>query len=339
MQRWFHFRFVVVSDAHRKPMQPQPLSRLVRIALDEVGQPEVTPKQLRYDFVVRQLELHDWQFVSRISGLESASLSTLAPYSSDGTLSTRVNAEDKPPKLNEPALRKVLASEGTSAAGLTMRLVWDAGLRTMDVAALTWDRVDLDHGEIAVDQSPVSIPPELLTLLQALRKTDPQSKPVLHSKTGTPYEPDRLSRLVRNRLVQAGLDNVSLLDLSQDFRQKRQGRDKILAYAETHDGITRNEVMDLCHISKAKAYNLLGDLIQRGDLVHIGHHYHIPGTVIAPEDQYDAIRTYLQTAGTASRRDLANLLQIPPRPCVVILRHMIADGKLILESHKYRLPH
>ena len=52
---------VVLSDRDRKPLTPQSISRLARTALDREGQTAVRLIDLRNDFVLRQLETHDWQ--------------------------------------------------------------------------------------------------------------------------------------------------------------------------------------------------------------------------------------------------------------------------------------
>ena len=65
---------VVLSDRDQKPLTPQSISRLARNALDKEGQTEVRLIDLRHDFVLRQLEEHDWQYVSRITGVEAAGL-------------------------------------------------------------------------------------------------------------------------------------------------------------------------------------------------------------------------------------------------------------------------
>ena len=53
--------YVLLSDRLHKPMQPQPVSHIVRRALDEEGQREVRLIDLRHDFIIRQLQRHDWQ--------------------------------------------------------------------------------------------------------------------------------------------------------------------------------------------------------------------------------------------------------------------------------------
>ena len=64
--------FVVVSDRRRQQMPPESISRLARTALDQAGITGVSLMDLRHDFIIRQLESHDWPYqeaVTVIAGL------------------------------------------------------------------------------------------------------------------------------------------------------------------------------------------------------------------------------------------------------------------------------
>ena len=63
---------VVLSDRDQQPLAAQSISRLARAALDAGDLKAVRLIDLRHDYVLRQLERHDWQYVSRITGLEAA---------------------------------------------------------------------------------------------------------------------------------------------------------------------------------------------------------------------------------------------------------------------------
>ena len=65
---------MVISERSKKPMPPESISRLSRLALDSEGQ-KVNLMDLRHDFVIRQLQTHDWPYVARVSGM---AVSTLA---------------------------------------------------------------------------------------------------------------------------------------------------------------------------------------------------------------------------------------------------------------------
>lgn len=66
--------YVVFSKRYRKKMAPQAISRIARRELDAVGQTAVRLVDLRHDFVIRQLQEHDWSYAARISGVEIRSL-------------------------------------------------------------------------------------------------------------------------------------------------------------------------------------------------------------------------------------------------------------------------
>ncbi len=132
---------VVLSDRDRKPLTPQSISRLARTALDRQGQTSVRLIDLRHDFVLRQLEERDWQYVSRITGVEAAGLNVhFAGHLEEKKISTRIRRETSA-RIDEFALWKLLRAEGSSPAGITLWLTWQAGLRLEEIVALTWDQV------------------------------------------------------------------------------------------------------------------------------------------------------------------------------------------------------
>ena len=95
---------VVLSDRDKKPLKPQSISRLARTALDKEGQTAVRLIDLRHDFVLRQLEEHDWQYVSRITGVEAAALNVhFAEHLEEKKVSTRIQREDAA-QIDEVAL-------------------------------------------------------------------------------------------------------------------------------------------------------------------------------------------------------------------------------------------
>ena len=136
---------VVLSDRDHKPLTPQSISRLARTALDRQGQTSVRLIDLRHDFVLRQLEEHDWQYVSRITGVEAAGLNVhFAGHLEDKKISTRIRREETA-QIDEFALWKLLRAEGASPAGVTLWLTWQAGLQLEEIVALTWDQVRGDR--------------------------------------------------------------------------------------------------------------------------------------------------------------------------------------------------
>lgn len=64
---------VVISDRYKRPMPPESVSRLARNALDAEDL-RVSLKDLRQDFVIRQLETHELALRRRVSGMAVSTL-------------------------------------------------------------------------------------------------------------------------------------------------------------------------------------------------------------------------------------------------------------------------
>lgn len=332
--------YVLLSDRLHRPLQPQPVSHMVRKALDEEGQQEVRLIDLRHDFIIRQLEVHDWQYVSRITGVEAVTLDQhFAAYLPAGRVSTRIRAE-KTPEVDELRLWRLLREEGTSAAGLALWLTWQAGLTLEEIAALTWAQADLNEGVLRLSpEKIVELSDALVSLLAELRQEGggPADTVIRAPRSRAAMRPDRLSRITRTALVRAGLDDLSLRDLRQDYALRSGGEERILRYAQEHGFITRNALMELFQISKPTAYRRLAQLTERGRLVRVGTRYYLPAAVVPPEEQYPVIRAYLLREGGAYRQDLAQLLHVEPKQCSVILRRLVEEGKLQRDKYRYTL--
>ncbi len=96
--------------------------------------------------------------------------------------------------------------------------------------------------------------------------------------------------------------------------------------------------MDLLGVSKSAALKLLNPLRQDGAVVRIGGCYYPAGAVVLPEDQSAAVTAYLAAHGTAVRKELAELLNLPPAQCTALLRRMADRGELLLTGKRYALP-
>ena len=105
---------VVLSDRDQQPLAAQSISRLARAALDAGDLKAVRLIDLRHDYVLRQLERHDWQYVSRITGLEAAAMNVhFAAYLTEKKVSTRIRRKAAP-QIDEFALWKLLQAEARS---------------------------------------------------------------------------------------------------------------------------------------------------------------------------------------------------------------------------------
>lgn len=330
---------VVLSDRDRKPLTPQSISRLVRSALDKEGQTKVRLIDLRHDYVLRQLARHDWQYVSRITGMEAAALNAhFGTYMKEKHVSTRAKREETV-HIDEFALWKLLQAEKMSPAGVALWLTWQMGLRLDEIVALTWDQVDLQRQELHLPERTVAMTSGVLGVLRQLREKTPASRKavVAAPRTGHALDRTRLSKLTRAALVRGGMDDVTLRDLRVDCEIRVGGENQVVSWVRRHQYITRNQAMELLGVSRTTAYNRLKQMVQRGKLTQIGTRYYLFGQVVPPERQPQVILEYLTREGFAYRQDIAQLLHVDPRQCRPILRRMVENGQIVQEKQRYTL--
>lgn len=233
---------VVLSDRDQQPLAAQSISRLARAALDAGDLKAVRLIDLRHDYVLRQLERHDWQYVSRITGLEAAAMNVhFAAYLTEKKVSTRIRRKAAP-QIDEFALWKLLQAEQDTPAGAALWLTWQLGLQVEEIASLRWDQVDLQKERLILPDRQVRLTSGVLSILQKLRKAaPPEAEWVLMSpRSRRPYERTRLSKLVRAALVQGGLDDLSLRDLRLDYDIRVGGENQVLDVVRRQGSITRN---------------------------------------------------------------------------------------------------
>lgn len=328
---------VVLSDRDQKPLTPQSISRLARTVLDKGGQTAIRLIDLRHDFILRQLETHDWQYVSRITGVEAAALNVhFAEHLKEKKVSTRIRREE-PAQIDEFALWKLLQAEKTTPAGVTLWLTWQLGLRLEEIVGLTWDQVDLKGECLRLPDREVALTSGVYSILKDLSAAAESSFVLTAPRSGLPYERTRLSKLVRAALIRGGLDNVTLRDLRLDCDIRVGGENQVVSYVRRNQSVTRNEVMELLGVSKTTAYNRLKQMVRRGKLTQIGTRYYLRDTVVPPERQETVILEYLTKEGFAYRQDIARILRIDPRQCRPILQRMVDNGQIVQKRQRYIL--
>nr|WP_325297854.1 tyrosine-type recombinase/integrase [uncultured Dysosmobacter sp.] len=328
---------VVLSDRDQKPLTPQSISRLARTALDKEGQTAIRLIDLRHDFILRQLEEHDWQYVSRITGVEAAALNVhFAGHLKEKKVSTRIH-RDEPAQIDEFALWKLLQTERATPAGVTLWLTWQMGLRLEEIVGLTWDQVDLKGERLLLPDREMALTSGVHGVLKELSAAAESEFVLTTPRSGQPYDRTRLSKLVRGVLIRGGLDNVTLRDLRLDCDIRVGGENQVIAYVRRRQSVTRNEVMELLGVSKTTAYNRLKQMVRRGKLTQIGARYYLREAVVPPERQETVILEYLSKEGFAYRQDIARILRIDPRQCRPILQRMVAAGQIVQERQRYTL--
>lgn len=331
--------FVVPSDRLHKQMQPESISRLARITLNRGGLQGVSLVDLRRDYIITQLELHDWPYAARVSGVTPATL--YANFAGHMSLDRNTYPGEAVPAqtLDEFRLWKVLQAEGDSPTGLALWLAWKMGMTLQDIASLTWEQVDLNRNVIQLKEESISINETVRRLLQSTwaRNCQAENRHVLLTPLSQkPFDQARLSRIARAALIRGGLENVSLGALS---REAVYGKDDmtILQYTAKNGSISRQEVMELLGLQKVSAYQRLHRLTAAQKLTRNGGRYYLAGTVASPEKQYETVCAYLEQTGCACRQELAELLHVDVRKCSRTLRHMMEEGKLVREGQRYYL--
>ena len=328
---------VIISDRYQRPMPPESVSRLARTALDTEGQ-KVSLKDLRQDFVIRQLQTHDWTYAARVSGMAVSTLrDAFSPYL------TKPAAPENPLAQWDEAeylLWRVIQQEGSSPAGLALWMGWKLQMQPGEIASLTWGQVDFDQNLIRLPDRTVSMGSRLRRLLLDAwdRRKDPAEPRVFTAPTtGRPMDLSRLTTVTRTALIRGGLEHVNLRNLHTWVRQGDRAQ-LLMAQAEEQGWLTREAVMERLGVSKSTARQYLLELREAGRLVRVGTRYYPAGAVADPDDHLDIIRAYLQEHGTGRRQDFIRLLGLEPEQGTLLLRRLTDRGELVLTGRHYTLP-
>jgi len=113
---------VVIADRGKKPMTLVNVSRLAKNALDSEGQ-DVALKDLRRDWIIRQIKANGWAYAARVSGMAVSSLRGIfAAALWKGTAQT--DDSQGGGDETEYILWRIVQQEGSSAAGLAIWMCW-----------------------------------------------------------------------------------------------------------------------------------------------------------------------------------------------------------------------
>lgn len=351
-----HWEYVLISDRRKTRMSPGTISVCARTALDEAGMTDIRLRNLRRDFVIRQLEQHDWSYVVRVSGITVDAIYLSYREYMVNEAKDKTGEERPRPEVDELKLRKIIQSD-TSPAGLALWMCWKLRLTGTEVVSLTWDQIDMEKENIVLKNRSVPIDDKdlMIRLIQLKEERPREADPhvLLRPRTGTPYERGNLSRAVRTLLIRGGMEGTTFDDLIQKGRpynynyeawsdsyvaRKELELPQIMNYATKNGSITRNEVMELLKISKVQAVARLRKLREAEKLVKVGDRYYPAGEVVPPEEHYEAICAYLETEVCAYCQEIADLLHISNIQAQRILRNLVNEGKLDLKKQVYLLP-
>ena len=329
---------VIIADRGKKPMTMENVSRLAKGALDSEGQ-DLSLKDLRRDWIIRQIQANGWAYAARVSGMAVSSLRSIFAAS---LWKGRAQAEEAQSAGNETeyTLWQIVQQEGSSAAGLAIWMCWKLGVQPGEAAALTWDQVDLAAGLIHLPDRDISMGARMQRLLGEVwdrQKDLPTPQIFVAPTTGSPMDQSRLSVVSRTAMIRGGLEGFSLRTLCV-WAKDSQVEKKIVQLAAERGSLVRNDVAELLGVSARTAWVYLDRLASSGKLTKVGVRYYPVGSATPPEDQLAVLRTYLEEHGVGSRQEFARLLGVTPQQATHILQGMVARRELVLVRKHYYLP-
>ena len=245
-------------------------------------------------------------------------------------------AEDE----TEYTLWRIVQQEGSSAAGLAIWMCWKLAMQPGEIAALTWEQVDMESGRIHLPDRDIDMGTRMQRLLTEVRdrqKSLNEPQVFVAPTTGRPMDQARLSVLCRTAMIRGGLEDFSLRILAA-WTHARQIDSAILQRAEELGFLVREDVIQLLNVSGKTAWSYLDRMANSGKIVKVGVRYYPQGSVVAPENQLDTIRAYLSEHDVGSRQDFVELLHIAPHQATHILQGMVKRGELVRDGKRYRLP-
>lgn len=331
--------YVVTSLRTRKQIAEQYISRAARIALDSVDMEDVRLIDLRHDFVRRMMKEYDWTYAIRVSGISVTTYRMLFAGKNAQTPPT-VPAET-PDRDASGRLWEIMQENRDGPAGIALWLSQQANLTLKEIAALTWEQVDLDKGRLKTDRDDVMMIKEIIRILETEKAgRTPADDPhvVLTPRSRKPMDAARLSTILRDLLVRNGLDGA-IDDLRYSDRVRYE-KDRIMRQARSAGTITRREVEQMLGVKTNVAYSRLVELVESGELVRTSRDY-VPAERAVPQEKWpELICGYIGDNGGAYSRDIAELLHIGKRTAGRLLRRMADSGELVMvrRTQKYFLP-
>lgn len=329
---------VIIADRGKRPMTLVNVSRLAKSALDSEGQ-DVTLKDLRRDWIIRQIKDKGWAYAARVSGMAVSSLRGIfaaALWKGTPQADGQQSSEDE----TEYILWRIVQQEGSSAAGLAIWMCWKLGMQPGEVVNLTWSRTDLTAGVLHLPNRDVPMGNRMRRLLKEVwerQKKLPTDKVFVAPNSGNPMDQSRLSVVSRTAMIRGGLEGFSLRSLSAWANNKRLD-DILLHGAEENGYLVRDTAAKLLNVTPRTAWEHLTRLSREGRLTKVGVCYYPAGSAVPMENQVEVVQAYLTEHGIAGRQALAGRLGITPHQATHILRGMVAQGELELVGKRYRLP-
>lgn len=194
-------------------MTMENVSRLAKNALDSEGQ-NVALKDLRGDWIQRQIEEKGWAYAARVSGMTVSSLRvTFAAAPRKNKPQTTAVAPQMAEDETEYTLWRIVQQEANSAAGLAIWMCWKLAMQPGEIAALTWEQVDMESGRIHLPDRDIDMGTRIQRLLGEVwdrQKSLNEPQVFVAPTTGHPMDQARLSVLCRTAMIRGGLEDFKV---------------------------------------------------------------------------------------------------------------------------------
>jgi len=194
-----------------EPMARMSVNRQLRRMLDAAGLRDLTPQELRNQYLLRALERTTLEEAVRITGVEAVTLRDNWREHGRGDPPRPTPAGSAPP--DDRALEKALEKEGDTLDGRIIRLSWQGGLYLREIAALRWEDVSPDCGSWTVNGAARPVPPSIRPALEAWRRAGGEGFVVQGPRSGTAPDEARLSKRTAIFFSRHGLEGMSVSDL------------------------------------------------------------------------------------------------------------------------------
>jgi site-specific recombinase XerD len=148
-----------------------------------------------------------------------------------GALSTSIAADLQPPRvplplpdvLSEPVADRLFQGESAARDAAILEILYGAGLRVSELAALDWEAVDLDSGQIRVvrgkggKERRVPMGPPAIAALAGLAAPADRAGPVLRNARGRRMSDRSIRRVVEEAGKRAGIAGLHPHTLRHSF--------------------------------------------------------------------------------------------------------------------------
>lgn len=193
----------------------------------------------------------------------------------------------------------------------------EAGEQPGEIAALTWDQIDLQTGLIRFPDHDVDMgarTQRLLSDVRARQKDAPTNRVFIAPATGNPIDQSRLSVLCRTAMIRGGLEGFSLRGrwpLGPAISRSRM----FFSGGRRNGYLVRDTAAALLHVTPRTAWEYLNRLSRNNRLTKVGVRYYPAGKAVAEADYLPILRlTSKRRARRAVRPWRSSCGSTPSRP-------------------------